>query len=118
MYFVICRLFLPPPATHGSMFGSGLGPTCHLSILISIVSPVRVANPYDVRGFLGPKKKTIVDLLVFNSFWSARFHIIQKAPRFSSQRLLAPGMDIHFFKEFKIQSVFFVCALMVLSFFE
>jgi hypothetical protein len=33
-----------------------------------------LAYPYDWRGFVGPKKKTIVGVLVFNPLWSPRQH--------------------------------------------
>ncbi len=58
-------VFTPsPPGHHGSI--------CVLPVIYAIplllsntVSPVRIAYPYDGRGFVGLKKKTIVSLLVF-----------------------------------------------------
>jgi hypothetical protein len=43
-----------------------LAPACHLSTLNSQYRQCRLAYPYDVRGFVGAKKKTSVDLLLFN----------------------------------------------------
>jgi hypothetical protein len=39
-----------------------------ISLLLT-VSSVRLVYPYDGRGFVGHKKKTIVGLLVFNPLW-------------------------------------------------
>ncbi len=67
MYFVFCRLYpfsLQPPRLC-------LGPTCLLSTLnYHCIAGAGLITVYDMRGFLGPKKKTIVGLLVFNPLWS------------------------------------------------
>ena len=43
-----------------------LSPTCHLSTLYRRYG---LALSYDGRGFVGPKKKTIVSFIVFNLLW-------------------------------------------------
>jgi hypothetical protein len=61
MYFVICRLY----PTSDQPPRQCLGPTCYLTQFRRCV----LVCPYDVWGFVGPKKKTIVGLLVFISLW-------------------------------------------------
>ncbi len=68
MYFVFCRPcpFSPQPPWQC------LGPTCHLStlkFLLILYRRCRLAFPYDRKGFVGPKKKTIMGLVVFNPLW-------------------------------------------------
>ncbi len=54
----------PPTSNHGSV---GVLPVISL-LLTHTVSPVRVflKKLYDEKGFVGPKQKAIVGLLVFN----------------------------------------------------
>ncbi len=63
MYFVFCRLYPFSPSHHGSLW---VLPTISL-ILTNTVSLVQAC--LFPRGFVGPKKKTIVGLLVFNPLW-------------------------------------------------
>ncbi len=64
---VFCRLYpSPTPSHHGSVW---VLPVIFL-LITNTVSPVRACYPYDGRGFVGTKKKTIVGLLVFITLWS------------------------------------------------
>ncbi len=64
MYFVFCRLYHSQPRHQGSVWG----PTCHIttSNYITLYRRCGLAYPYDGRGFVGPKKKTIVGLLQYS----------------------------------------------------
>jgi hypothetical protein len=81
-------VLLPPEPGHTRLWVRGWGSPnsddwrkslalCLYSVLLPVISllltntisPVRLADPYDWRGFVGAKKKTNVDLLVFRSLW-------------------------------------------------
>jgi hypothetical protein len=63
MYFgFLSSLPLLTPAT--TVFESDLS---SIYSQLPIAAPVRAVYPYDGRGFVGPKKKTIVGLLILNS---------------------------------------------------
>jgi hypothetical protein len=61
MYFVFCRLYPSPSPYHR---GSVWLLLVYFILLTNTVSRVRLAYPYDWRGFVGTKKKTSVGLLV------------------------------------------------------
>ncbi len=57
-----------PPSHHGSLW---VLPVISLLLTITLYRRYGLAYPYDGRGFVGPKKKTIVGLLVLNHrLWS------------------------------------------------
>jgi hypothetical protein len=72
-YFVFCRLctFFPQPPR------PCVAPTCHLSTkYIRLYRRTGLAHPYYGRGFVGPKKKTIVGHLVFNPLCSPHLSVL------------------------------------------
>jgi len=66
MCFIFCRLY---PATT-PVFGSY--PVISLLLTLTLYRRCGLAYPYDGRGFVGPKKKTILRLLLINPLWFYR----------------------------------------------
>jgi hypothetical protein len=70
--FLFSVVFTPSPPMQPPL--QCLGPTCHLSTLSKhCIGRCGLALSYDWRGFVRPKKKTIVGLLVFNPLCSKVF---------------------------------------------
>ncbi len=65
VFCFLSSLLLLPPAT-AAVFGSYLS---SLYFLLTLYRGWGLAYPYDLRGFVGPKKKTSVALSVLNPPW-------------------------------------------------
>ncbi len=80
MYFAFCRLNTFSPLATTAVFGSYLS---SLYSYPSLYRRCRFTYQNDGIGFVGPKKKTSVGLLVFNPLWfpqvlSFAIHVFKK----------------------------------------
>ncbi len=84
IYFVFCRLYHSSSQHHGSVW------------LLPVISPLLLyrrcglAYPYEWRGFVGPKKKTRVSLLVFNPLWFG-----PRSPKLNSEYGISCGCVVY-----------------------